>query len=24
VGRDPRFLMQDAVRDIIMESGCYR
>jgi nicotinate-nucleotide adenylyltransferase len=24
VGRDPRFLMPDAVRDIIMESGCYR
>ena len=23
-GRDPRFLMPDAVRDIIMESGCYR
>ena len=22
-GRDPRFLMPDAVRDIIMESGCY-
>ena len=24
VGRDPRFLMPDAVRDIIEESGCYR
>lgn len=23
-GRDPRFLMPDAVRDIIFESGCYR
>ncbi len=23
-GRDPRFLMPDAVRDIIMESACYR
>jgi nicotinate-nucleotide adenylyltransferase len=23
-GRDPRFLMPDAVRDIIEESGCYR
>lgn len=23
VGRDPRFLMPDAVRDIIVESGCY-
>lgn len=22
-GRDPRFLMPDAVRDLIMESGCY-
>ena len=24
VGRDPRFLMPDAVRDIIMTSACYR
>lgn len=24
VGRDPRFLMPDAVRDIIATSGCYR
>jgi nicotinate-nucleotide adenylyltransferase len=23
VGRDPRFLMPDAVRDVIAESGCY-
>ena len=23
-GRDPRFLMPDAVRQIIIESGCYR
>ena len=23
-GRDPRFLMPDAVRDIIVESGCYQ
>ena len=23
VGRDPRFLMPDAVRDVIIESGCY-
>lgn len=23
VGRDPRFLMPDAVRDVISESGCY-
>ena len=23
-GRDPRFLMPDAVRNIIEESGCYR
>jgi nicotinate-nucleotide adenylyltransferase len=23
-GRDPRFLMPDDVRDIIVESGCYR
>jgi nicotinate-nucleotide adenylyltransferase len=22
-GRDPRFLMPDAVRDVIMESACY-
>lgn len=22
-GRDPRFLMPDAVRDVIMQSGCY-
>ena len=22
-GRDPRFLMPDAVRDVILESGCY-
>ncbi|MDH3266562.1 MAG: nicotinate-nucleotide adenylyltransferase [Gammaproteobacteria bacterium] len=23
-GRDPRFLMPDAVRDLIVESGCYK
>lgn len=23
-GRDPRFLMPDAVRDVILESGCYK
>jgi nicotinate-nucleotide adenylyltransferase len=23
-GRDPRFLMPDGVRDIILESGCYK
>ncbi len=23
-GRDPRFLMPDAVRDVILESGCYQ
>jgi nicotinate-nucleotide adenylyltransferase len=23
VGRDPRFLTPDAVRDVILESGCY-
>jgi nicotinate-nucleotide adenylyltransferase len=23
VGRDPRFLMPDAVRDVIMDSDCY-
>jgi len=22
-GRDPRYLMPDAVRDIIVETGCY-
>ena len=22
-GRDPRFLMPDAVRDVISQSGCY-
>ena len=22
-GRDPRFLMPDVVRDVIVESGCY-
>ena len=22
-GRDPRFLMPDAVRDVIVDSGCY-
>jgi len=24
VGRDPRFLIPDAVRDVIAASGCYR